>query len=80
MSEVRGCPFLKIWLNGSISNSFTESYIDELPHVWGSPTIIDKNRGFNWEKQEPLFDFVWYIKATIKPKVDKRTASYMCWV
>ena len=48
--------------------------------TWGSQTMVDKNRGFIWEKQEPLFDFVWYIKATIKPKVDKRTASYMCWV
>ena len=28
----------KIWFNGSISNSFTESYLDGLPHVIGSPT------------------------------------------
>ena len=36
--------FIKIWFNGSIRTSFTESYIDGLPHVWGSPTKIDKNK------------------------------------
>ena len=32
MSEVRGCPFIKNWFNGSIRTSFTESYIVGLPH------------------------------------------------
>ena len=30
---VRGCPFINIWYNGNIRTSFTESYIDGLPHV-----------------------------------------------
>ena len=32
-SLVRGCPFIQIVFNGNIRTSFTESYINGLPHV-----------------------------------------------
>ena len=79
MSEVRGCPFIKIWFNGSIWNSFTEFYILRLPHIWGSPTIIDKNRCSDWAMQETLFDFLWFSKTdsdtTIEPNFDEMDGS-----
>ena len=58
---VRGCPFIKIWFNGSIRTSFTESYLDGLSHVWGSPTKIDKNSWSDWAmwwKDSP-----WHLKV-----------------
>ena len=61
---VRGCPFIKIWFNGSIRTSFTESYLDGLSHVWGSPTKIDKNSWSDWAMWETLFDFVGFCKAS----------------
>ena len=41
--NVRGCPFIKIWSNGSIRTIFTEFYIVGLPHIWGSRTCNRKS-------------------------------------
>ena len=79
LSNARGCPFIKIWFNGSIRTSFTESYKIKqcLPHRPIRATIFVY---YSWTAsyiKQPIY--VGFSKTgsdtTIEPNFDERTAS-----
>ena len=81
--NARDCPFIKIWLNGSIRTTFTESYkiIQRLPHRPIRPPIFVY---YSWAAsyiRQP--NYVGFSKTgsdtTIEPIFDERTASDQTW-
>ena len=79
MSEVRGCPFIKIWFNGSIRTSFTESYKikQRIPHrPIRAPIFVYYSWTASYMRQP---NYVGFSKlgsdTTIEPNFDEMPAS-----
>ena len=83
LSNTRGCHVIRIWFNGSIRTSFTESYKIKqcLPHCpIRAPIFVYYSWAASYMRQ-PIY--VGFSKTgsdtTIEPNFDERTASDETW-